>query len=138
MLRSSLDRSAVVVQVDVDADLPHVRGGQGDLERMLFNLVTNARDAMTEGGRLTVSARRQNRRVELRVQDDGAGMEPAVLKRIYEPGYTTKDEGSGLGLAVCRAIAWGCGGEIEIQSVPAKGTEVRIVLHIAEGEDARL
>jgi signal transduction histidine kinase len=132
MLRTSLERAAVTVEVEVAEDLPHVRGVQGDLERLVFNLATNARDAMPEGGCLTVRVRASNGRVELRVRDTGEGMTPEVLERLYEPGFTTKEEGSGLGLAVCRAILWSAGGEMAIESAPGRGTEVRVLLAAAE------
>jgi signal transduction histidine kinase len=136
MLKSSLDRAAIDVEVEIAEDLPHVRGVQGDLERLVFNLATNARDAMQGGGKLTVRARAANGRVDLRVRDDGHGMTADVLERIYEPGYSTKEDGSGIGLAVCRAIVWSAGGEMSLESAPGAGTEVRVALPAVEGEGA--
>jgi signal transduction histidine kinase len=134
MLKSSFDRAAVGVEVDIVDDVPNVRGLQGDIERLLFNLATNARDAMPQGGRLSIRVRTLSDGVELRVRDTGQGMTPEILERIYEPGYTTKDEGSGLGLAVCRAIVWSAGGEMALESAPGRGTEVRVLLPVAEAE----
>jgi two-component system NtrC family sensor kinase len=134
MLRTSLVRSGVRVEVDVEGDLPHVRGVQGDLERVIFNLATNAREAMPDGGNLSVQARASGGRVDLRVRDTGHGMSREVLERIYEPGFTTKEEGSGLGLAVCRAIVWSSGGEMSVLSTEGQGAEVRVFLPAAELE----
>jgi len=134
MLRTSLVRSGVRVEVDVEGDLPHVRGVQGDLERVIFNLATNAREAMPDGGNLSVQARASGGRVDLRVRDTGHGMSREVLERIYEPGFTTKEEGSGLGLSVCRAIVWSSGGEMSVLSTEGQGAEVRVFLPAAELE----
>jgi two-component system NtrC family sensor kinase len=134
MLRTSLERSGVRVEVDVEDNLPHVRGVQGDLDRVIFNLTTNAREAMPDGGDLRVHACVSGDRVDLRVRDTGRGMSREILDRIYEPGFTTKEEGSGLGLAVCRAIVWSSGGEMSVLSAEGEGAEVRVTLPAAELE----
>lgn len=136
ILRTSLERSGVRIEVEVADDLPNVNGVQGDLERLLFNLATNAREAMPSGGCLTLVAQVTDGQVDLRVRDTGHGMSREVLERIYEPGFTTKSEGSGLGLAVCRAIVWSARGEMTVSSREQEGTEVRVVMPAAEHDEA--
>ena len=91
MLHTSFERASVEVEVEIADDLPQVRGVQGDLERLLFNLATNARDAMPRGGRLSVSVRRQGRRRRAasprhRGRDDPRGAGTALRARIHHQG----------------------------------------------------
>lgn len=109
---------------------------RNQLEQILLNLAINARDAMPEGGTLTISAERlpkadaQGSEVVLRIADTGFGMEPDVLGRAFEPFFTTKDRahGSGLGLATVYGIARQCGGSVSLASEVGNGTTVTIVL----------
>jgi signal transduction histidine kinase len=128
ILKDGLDRRAVEVVVDLDADLAAVHGVQADLDQLLLNLVSNSRDAMPEGGQLTLRARRQGEAVELVVEDTGCGIPPEHLPKIQEPFFSTKPDGNGLGLAICRSIVWQMRGRLDIQSTPSKGTRVTIVL----------
>lgn len=108
------------------------------LERTLLNLVTNARDAMTAGGAITIGVAQAamtadahpGSGVELAVSDQGAGIDPAVRDRIFEPFFTTKprNQGTGLGLAIVRSAIELAGGRIEVISAPDQGTTFRIVL----------
>jgi two-component system, NtrC family, sensor kinase len=128
ILRSSLDRAGVRVEIDVSDDLPVIRGGQGDLEQLFLNLITNARDAMADGGLLTIAARPMPHGVEVLVQDTGGGIPPEILNQIYEPFFTTKATGSGLGLTICRSLLWTMQGELKLESDPGIGTTARLQL----------
>ena len=128
ILRSSLERTGIGVVVDVPDDLPIVRGGQGDLEQLFLNLVTNARDAMPDGGTLSVTARPTPAGVQVLVQDTGSGIPSEVLSRVYEPFFTTKSSGNGLGLTICRSLIWTMQGELKIDSTPGSGTTARVHL----------
>jgi signal transduction histidine kinase len=101
---------------------------QADLDQLLLNLLTNSRDAMPQGGQLTVRARRQGEVVELVVEDTGCGIPPEHLAKIQEPFFSTKPDGNGLGLAICRSIVWQMRGLLDIRSTPGKGTHVAAVL----------
>ena len=110
-----------------------VAGGEVGLDRVLANLVLNARDAMPGGGRLTVSVTAERPFVALAVTDTGVGMPPPVAARAFEPHFTTKapGRGSGLGLATVQALVRGWGGEVRLASEPGRGTTVEAFLPAA-------
>jgi signal transduction histidine kinase len=128
ILKDGLERRAVEVVVELEPDLPAVHGVQADLDQLLLNLVSNSRDAMPQGGRLAVRARRQGDAVELVVEDSGCGIPPEDLAKVQEPFFSTKPDGNGLGLAVCRSIVWQMRGSLELRSTPGQGTRVAAVL----------
>jgi len=102
-----------------------------DADRMLqalLNLLLNAIQAMPEGGILSISAQTVRDRLELRVADTGCGIPPQDLERIFDPYFTTKNQGTGLGLATVRTIAEAHGGRVRIASEPGRGTEVTLDL----------
>jgi signal transduction histidine kinase len=100
------------------------------VKQVLLNLITNAADAMPDGGHLEVSVNSSEDFVEIQVTDEGAGMENEVLKQAFDPFFTTKDrgKGTGLGLPICQRIVEERGGNIEIRSQPAQGTTVSVRL----------
>lgn len=112
-------------------DLPHIRTDRNRLRQVLWNLVANARQAMPDGGQLTLSTRGGNS-VEICVRDTGVGMSADVLERIFEPFFTTKQHsgGTGLGLSVSRSIIAALGGSISVQSQPGLGSVFTIELPI--------
>jgi PAS domain S-box-containing protein len=109
----------------------------GQLSQVLLNLAVNARDAMPEGGRLTVGVERLpgpgHGLAALVVEDTGTGMTPEVRARMFEPFFTTKAEGrgTGLGLAVTQGIVAQAAGRIEVESEPGRGSTFRIVFPLA-------
>jgi signal transduction histidine kinase len=107
---------------DWPEDLPLVLADADQLRIVLANLVRNAREAMPQGGSLTVTGRRIDSRVEVSVADTGVGIAPELLNRIMEPLYTTKARGLGLGLSLARAILEKNKGSLRATSVPGEGT----------------
>jgi signal transduction histidine kinase len=111
-----------------------VRVDRGQMRRVVSNLCSNAAQAMPQGGTLTVSTRRVEGvgepMAELAVSDTGVGMEPAVVKRVFEPFYTTRESngGTGLGLTIVKNIVSNHGGRIHVESEPGKGTSIRVQL----------
>jgi signal transduction histidine kinase len=128
ILKDGLTRYGVELTVELEPDLPAVHGVQADLDQLLLNLFTNARDAMPNGGRLTIGARRQDGAVELIVADTGCGIAPEDLAKLQEPFFTTKSDGHGLGLAICRSIVWQMRGTLDLRSAPGQGVRVTAVL----------
>jgi PAS domain S-box-containing protein len=120
------------------------RAGGGQLEQVLVNLAVNGRDAMPDGGRLTIRTRNtelappdlpRGRWVLLTVEDTGTGMAPSVAAQAFDPFFTTKPkgQGTGLGLASVYAIVTQAGGDVGIESHVDKGTKVSVWLPAAEG-----
>ena len=100
--------------------------GADELKEVLLNLLENARHAHATN--VSISVARDDGSVVLRVRDDGDGIPPNILPRVFEPHFSTKTSGSGLGLAISRQIIDGWGGEMSIESVPRSGTTVTIRL----------
>jgi PAS domain S-box-containing protein len=143
---------SVICAVDVPPGLPPLLADRGQLETVLVNLATNARDAMPSGGTLTMSAAaeiigdvpphavslRPGRYIRITVADTGSGMNEAVLARVTEPFFTTKStgQGTGLGLAMAKGFAEQSGGGLFIDSVVGQGTRVMLWLPQAVAESA--
>ena len=123
----------IELTIDCAEDLPPVLADRSRIEQVLVNLAVNARDAMPEGGPLTIRVARAGQGVEVAVSDAGTGMAPDVADRAFEPFFTTKPlgEGTGLGLATVHGIVTDSGGEVSIHSTPGEGTEVRFRLPAA-------
>src|SRR5262249_15022973 len=99
------------------------------LEQIIINLVTNARDAIRDDGCLTIETERSAESVVVRVSDTGIGMDTATQHRIFEPFFTTKGgAGTGLGLATVRDIVNSFGGRIDVDSQPGRGTRFEVLL----------
>jgi len=121
----------VLIAFEPAERLPNVSVDPAHVHQLLLNLVANARDAMPQGGEVTLRTRcrADEPRVELAVSDTGMGMDEATLERIFEPFFSTKGEaGTGLGLASVYGNVERCGGTIEVESAPGKGATFRILL----------
>ncbi len=101
------------------------------VEQALLNLVTNARDAMPEGGRLVIETARQDGDLRLTVRDTGVGIPPELRAQLFEPFFTTKREGHGLGLATVYGVVTGAGGRVEVESEPGRGSAFHLLLPCA-------
>ena len=122
----------------VDADTPSVEVDAAELELAIINLAVNAKDAMPDGGRFRVAARRARPGeadvagtfVLISVSDTGSGIDPDVMERVFEPFFTTKPHGhgTGLGLSQVYGLCTQAGGTARIESVPGHGTEVKLFL----------
>jgi two-component system nitrogen regulation sensor histidine kinase NtrY len=128
----------VTFEREAPADLPLVMGDRTLLARAMTNLVENAVQAMPGGGTLSLSAERQApARVRLTMVDTGVGMDEAAQARAFEPYFSTKTAGSGLGLANARRNIEICGGTIALSSQPGRGTVIVVTLPVAQPVDAR-
>ncbi|HEX7117329.1 MAG TPA: HAMP domain-containing sensor histidine kinase [Longimicrobiales bacterium] len=123
---------AVRFHAEVEEDLPRVRARAGELKEVLLNLLENAYTALEGGGTVTVSAKRDRERVEVTVRDDGPGIPPELLSRIFEPHFSTRSAGTGLGLAIVRRLVEGWGGALIAESVLGQGTAIRIRLPVSK------
>jgi signal transduction histidine kinase len=116
-------RARIAVERDVPSEMGRATLDPSLVRHVLTNFISNAVDAMTQGGHLTVRARRAGEQVALTVEDDGPGIGAEDRKHIFEPFYSTKPKGkgTGLGLAICREIAAALKGRIEVESAPGRG-----------------
>lgn len=124
--------------IHLDVQLPEyslwVMAERDQMEQVLLNLIVNARDAMPLGGRIQVSARRDENAVLLRVTDTGEGIAAEALSRVFEPFYTTKEsgKGTGIGLAMVREAVESWGGSVAVKSIAGEGAEFEIHLPAAD------
>jgi two-component system sensor histidine kinase HydH len=98
------------------------------LQQLLINLLSNALQAIPAGGTVWLSATKSRKMITLKVRDSGAGLSEEALKRAFDPFFTTRLRGSGLGLAVCRKIVEGCGGIISAANADGGGAEIIVLL----------
>jgi signal transduction histidine kinase len=126
---------AVALQMDVTTDLPTVNAVGGELNQVWANLIDNAIDAVSEGGRVTVTASNNDESVFVRVIDDGPGIPPEIKSRIFDPFFTTKPigTGTGLGLDIAQRLVVRHEGLIAVTSEPGK-TEFCVTLPVAGRE----
>ena len=120
----------VLLHRSLDPDCPAVRFDAGQLRQVLINLIANALDSMPDGGELTVMTRAQGDRVEIVVADTGQGMAQDTFDNLFQPFYTTKVGGTGLGLSVSQKIIHDHGGDISVQSKPGAGSSFTIDLPV--------
>ena len=146
LLEHQMRSSAVAVELQLANGLPAIAGNRGKLQQVLVNLILNARDAMpASGGHVHLSTTATSKGVEIRVADNGAGMPEEVVRKIYDPFFTTKSnpadgqrKGTGLGLAVTYGIVQEHSGTIEVTSTVGEGTVFRLEFPAVEGTPARL
>ena len=150
-----IEAQRIEVQRQYASDLPTIWADHEALYQALVNLVTNALDAMPNGGRLVLRAGWNDaeglrharaggpRRVAIEIEDSGVGIKAGVADRIFMPFFSTKDGGTGLGLAVTHKIVDDHGGSLDVRSTPGVGTTFRLVLPlmpqatVEPGHDAR-
>ncbi len=133
LVRSDLEQNNIEMKTRLSRDLPLVMADSVQLQQMLLNLVLNAMDAMksvvpAETGLLRIRSRIEGDGIGIDVEDSGVGIHPDMLDRIFEPFVTTKREGLGLGLAICRSIVEVHGGRIEASLRKPRGLTVHVHL----------
>jgi signal transduction histidine kinase len=122
-------KNGVKVSMDCTAGIPPVNGDAGMLRQVFLNLAINACQAMPQGGSLRITcARMSHQRVEVRVEDTGAGIAKEHLSKIFDLYFTTKDHGTGIGLSMVYRIVQLHDGEIEVESTQGRGTTFRVRL----------
>lgn len=140
-----LDRTLgerIEIRTELSPDLCPIEADPAQLEAAILNIAVNARDAMPDGGILTIRTAEAprlengNRAIALSVSDVGTGIEPEALARIFEPFFTTKSvgKGTGLGLSQVYGFAAQSGGDAQVASEPGVGTTVALILPCSEGE----
>jgi two-component system, NtrC family, sensor kinase len=131
LLEPQLRRSQIEIVREYDPDLPPAYGNAVKLQQVFTNLILNARDAILDGGRITLfTASTAEDAIVIEISDTGIGIAPENVAKIYDPFFTTKGvgRGTGLGLAVSYGIVQEHAGHISVESTPGKGTTFRITL----------
>jgi PAS domain S-box-containing protein len=132
LIKETLSRcplpDAVAVEADIPSDVPQVDVDARQIERVLINVITNAHQAMEDGGVLTIGAAQDEHYVSISVGDTGVGIPQEDLNRIFEPLFTTKAKGIGLGLAITKSLVEANGGIINVQSTVGTGSTFVIAL----------
>ena len=132
LLRPEIDNRGIVFEQKLLRQLPQVRMDPAQIQQALVNLVRNALQAMTKGGVLRLQTGQSSENVWVSVADTGSGIPADHVKRIFEPFYTTKKKGSGLGLMIVQRIVRDHGGGIELESRVDEGSTFRIWLPLHE------
>jgi len=135
VLKSKAREKSVVVSLNLEEELPKARGFAGELNQVWGNLIDNALDAVSDGGRVEIFAFRESWGVVVQVRDDGPGIAPEIRDRVFDPFFSTKPmgQGNGLGLDIVRRLVLHNNGAIEFESRPGR-TDFHVKLPIA-GED---
>jgi signal transduction histidine kinase len=120
--------SNVSIALNIAPGLPPLDADPNYLKQLLLNLILNGVQAMPAGGTLTVAADADKDHLRLTVADQGSGIEPESMVKIFEPYFTTKANGSGLGLSIARRIAEAHGGKITVESAPGQGSRFQVFL----------
>ncbi len=131
LTRYQYEKAGLEVVKDFREDLPPVLVDAGKLRQVILNLLLNAKEAMTGGGRLTVKTYLRDKEVILEMKDTGPGMDKETLRKAFEPFFTTRKTGSGLGLAIAQRIMKDHKGKLELESRPGKGTLARVILPVS-------
>ena len=129
ILEEGMRQRGIDVSIEIAESLPTINGGQSELEQVMLNLVhQRARRDARRRAPCHHGCRGRGRGSGSRWKTQGCGSRSDVLPRIAEPFFTTKPNGSGLGLSICRSIVWDMGGEMRFESRPGKGTRVMLLL----------
>ena len=130
------------IQVETHfAEADEVKADESQLKQVFLNVLLNSVEAMDQSGRISISTARENGHLEVSIADTGPGIAPKDLQRVFDPFYTTKPAGTGLGLSVVHSIIRQHGGRVNIHSQLGEGTTVRIDLPLnggVNGKDAHL
>jgi two-component system nitrogen regulation sensor histidine kinase GlnL len=130
--------------LNLDPSIPPLHGDEQLLTRLFLNLIKNAREAIARDGKVEIETKvsadyhlstpgnRPSPMVVVRIRDNGCGIPPDELERIFTPYYTTKPKGSGLGLAICQKIVEDHRGFLKITSTPGEGTEIAVSLPLGK------
>ncbi|MFO7534696.1 MAG: ATP-binding protein [Kiritimatiellia bacterium] len=128
LLKQDIENRGITVNLDLHEPLPSVPADREQVKQAFFNVIKNALEALTSGGEIAITVSANEQDVEVAFQDNGAGVDPEAMGRLFEPYFTTKSTGNGLGLMIVQRIVQEHGGRVEITSEPGKGTAVILFL----------
>lgn len=132
LMKTEIENRKIDVQIDRPEPLPRIRVDRDQIKQAFFNIIKNALQAMPDGGRLQVSLSSSERGIAVSINDSGAGIVAERFGRIFDPYYSTKSEGTGLGLMIVQRIIQDHGGQLEVMSEEKVGTTFTIFLPFAD------
>jgi hypothetical protein len=134
LLEVQLRRNQAKLVKNYAQNLPPIFGNAGKLQQVFTNLILNARDALLDNGAIEITTETSKDGVLIKISDNGTGISPENLNKIYDPFFTTKEvgKGTGLGLAVSYGIVQEHAGEINVESTPGEGTTFRLTFPLAQ------
>lgn len=138
VLRADVQERAIRIEVDHPASLPAIRADASQLQRVFFNLVKNALQAMPDGGTISIALAADDRDLSISFRDSGTGIPPAEFARLFEPFHTGRAGGHGIGLAIVKRIVEDHGGRIDVTSGPGRGACFRLCFPLADRAARRL
>ena len=133
-VRYEMERAKILCLLELDEDLPQILMDERYMKQALLNLITNARAAMPNGGVFTIATNHVDNEIRISLCDTGIGISKENLAKIFEPYFTTKETGTGLGLTQVYKIIREHQGEIVVDSEPGTGAEFKIILPIPQKE----
>lgn len=122
LLGPELDRKGIQLNLEFSSDLPTIETDRNQVLQVFINLIRNAEEAMLSGGKILIKAQSKDSILEVKVSDTGIGIDKENLDKIFDPFYTTKDTGTGLGLSFIRQVMTELGGSITVDSQRRQGT----------------
>ena len=126
----------VSIEVNVPKECPPILVDAGQMEEMLVNLLRNSLDVLEEGGQVLLTCEIHEGQVDLLVDDNGPGVPDSVRSTIFDPFVTTKEEGTGVGLALCKKVVEAHEGELTVEKSPLGGARFRICMAAGLRQDA--
>lgn len=128
LMMNSLKKEEKTIVLEFEADIPEIKISEDNYKQILLNLILNAKDALSAGGEIKVELLKKGRFVRTIVSDNGCGIDENDLSKVYDPFFTKKEGGTGLGLFIVNNIIKNEKGNIEIESVKDKGTTIKFDL----------
>jgi signal transduction histidine kinase len=122
----------ITLNIDLKQNMPKLYGDADQIKQVILNILLNAFDAIEKGGQIKIESKQENNRIKLFIEDNGKGIPAAIQKQIFELYFSTKEEGGGIGLALCKNIIEAHEGTITFRSTEGKGTQFCITLPIRE------
>ncbi len=126
-MRQEMKQKNVTVQLKLAEDLPALVGSPDQIKQALLNLMLNALQALPSGGIISICTSADEKRVSISIEDNGIGIDEKIIGKIFNPYFTTKAKGSGLGLTIVRQVAKEHSGEVLVDSRPNSGTLFTLV-----------
>ncbi|MDI6854938.1 MAG: ATP-binding protein [Deltaproteobacteria bacterium] len=128
LMEGEAQKRNIIISEHLDPHLPKLEADPGQMKQVLLNLIKNSLEAMDSGGEITLNSGVDGRYVWFSVKDTGVGMTPEVQEKVFNPFFTTKEKGTGLGLAVIHKIIVDHQGSVALESKPEKGTTITVKL----------